>query len=103
MAIMKMIAPAPPDRCCCARRPMPPKKLERRKKSAISAIMPTSMPTSVAKRMSKLRTCDISWAITPWSSSRLSMLRAARAVTAIEACCGSRPVAKALGAASSMT
>ncbi len=29
----------------------------------MSAIMPTSTPTNVAKRMSKLRTWDISWAI----------------------------------------
>ena len=30
----------------------PPQKLQRRKKSATRAIMPTRMPTSVAKRMS---------------------------------------------------
>ena len=81
---------------------MPPNIVERRKKSAIRAIMPTSTPTSMAKRMSKLRTCDISWAITPWSSSRL-IISSSPAVTAIDACCGSRPVAKALGAGSLMT
>ena len=47
-------------------------------------------------RMSRLPTWLISWASTPRSSSQSRMLRMPR-VTATAACCGLRPVAKALG------
>ncbi len=52
--------------------------------------------------MSRLRTWLISCAMTPCSSSR-SSFSSSPVVTAIEACFGSRPVAKALGAVSGMT
>ena len=41
------------------------KKVKRRKKSANSAIEPTSTATRRAKRISRLRTCENSWASTP--------------------------------------
>ena len=49
----------------------------------------------------QLRTWDISWAMTPWSSSR-SSFSSRPVVIAIDACAGSRPVANAFGAVSSM-
>ena len=51
--------------------------------------------------MSKLRTWLSSWAMTPWSSSRSSFCSRPE-VMATDACPGSRPVANALGAVSSM-
>ena len=65
------------------------------------AIEPTSTPTISENLMSKLRTWDSSCARTPWSSSRSSFW-ARPVVIATEACFGSRPVAKALGAVSSI-
>ena len=62
---------------------------------------PTSTPTISEKRMSKLRTWESSWAMTPWSSSRSSFWRSP-VVMATDACSGSRPVANALGAVSSI-
>ena len=52
--------------------------------------------------MSKFRMWLISWAMTPWSSSR-SSFSSRPVVTATDACFGSRPVAKAFGAVSGMT
>ena len=52
-------------------------------------------------RMSKLRTWLSSWAMTPWSSSRSSFW-SSPVVIATDACFGSRPVANALGAVSSI-
>ena len=51
--------------------------------------------------MSRFRTCAISWAITPWSSSRFIVLRRP-VVTAMDAWSGSRPVANAFGSGSSI-
>ena len=65
-------------------------------------MLPTMTPTSSANRMSKFRTCDSSWPMTPWTSSR-SIRLSSPFVTAIEACCGSRPVANAFIDVSSMT
>ena len=62
---------------------------------------PSMMPASVMYRMSRCRMWLISWATTPWSSSRLS-LASRPAVTAMEADWGLRPVAKAFGAGSLM-
>jgi hypothetical protein len=76
--------------------------VKRRKKSARIAIVPTMTPTISENRMSRLRTCESSCAITPCSSSR-SSFSSSPVVIAIDACFGSRPVAKALGAVSSMT
>ena len=64
--------------------------------------MPTRTVTSSITRMSRLPTCDISWAMTPSSSVRSILSRRPR-VTVTDACAGSRPVAKAFGAESSMT
>ena len=61
-----------------------------------SSTAPSSAATSVIFRMSRFRTCAISWAITPWSSSRF-IVPSRPVVTAIEACSGSRPVANAFG------
>ncbi len=95
--------PLPPLSRFDERRPdMPPQNVKRRKKSASSAMLPTMTPTISENRMSKLRTCDSSWPMTPWSSSR-SSFSSRPLVIAIDACAGSRPVAKALGAVSSMT
>ncbi len=63
---------------------------------------PTMTPTTSEKRMSRLRTWDISWPMTPWSSSR-SSFSSRPVVMATEAWAGSRPVANAFGAVSSMT
>ncbi len=46
------LAWSPPESLPRRRPPIPPQKLQRRKKSAMRAIMPTRMPTSVSKRMS---------------------------------------------------
>ena len=94
--------PPPPEsdelrRCL----PTPPQIEKRRKKSARRAIEPTSTPTISEKRMSKFRTWLSSWAMTPWSSSRSSFCNRPT-VMATDACAGSRPVANALGAVSSM-
>lgn len=48
--------------------------------------------------MSRLYTCDSSWARTP-RSSRSFRIRRIPVVQQTAACCGSRPVAKALGEA----
>ena len=94
-------APLPPLSRLDDRRP-PPQNVKRRKKSARIAIAPTITPTISENRISKLRTCDSSWPMTPWSSSR-SSFSSSPVVIAIDACAGSRPVAKAFGAVSSMT
>ena len=94
--------PLPPPLLSRERRPPTLlQNVKRRKKSARIAIAPTITPTISENRMSKFRTCDISWAMTPWSSSRSSFSRRP-VVIATDACCGSRPVAKAFGAVSSM-
>ena len=94
--------PLPPLSRFEERRPdMPPQNVKRRKKSARMAIAPTITPTISENRMSKFRTCDSSWPMTPWSSSRSSFSRRP-VVIAIEACAGSRPVANAFGAVSSI-
>ena len=93
--------PLPPLSRFDRRLDMPPQNVKRRKKSARIAIAPTMTPTMSENRMSKLRTCESSWPMTPWSSSRSSFWRRP-VVIAIDACAGSRPVAKAFGAVSSM-
>ena len=83
-------------------RPSPLQNEMRRNQSAMRAIVPTMTPIRSMNRMSKFRTWLISCAMTPWSSSR-SSFSSSPAVTAMEACFGSRPVAKAFGAVSGMT
>ena len=62
------------------------------KNSESSTAAPTRVATMVPSRMSRSTTWDISWAITPSSSTRFIM--ASRpSVTAIDECSGSRPVA----------
>ena len=51
--------------------------------------------------MSRFRMWLISWPMTPWSSSR-SIFWTSPVVTASDACLGSRPVANAFGAVSSI-
>src|SRR6185369_6465944 len=95
IATTNMIAWSPPlpplSRSLDERRP-PPQNVNRRKKSARRAIEPTRTPTMSANRMSKFRTWESSWPMTPWSSSRSSFSRRP-VVIATEACFGSRPVA----------
>ena len=100
-----MIWRPPPPLSRLPRDRLPPvtllQKVKRRKKSASRAIEPTSVATSSVKRMSRLRTCASSWPMTPCSSSRSSFW-SRPVVIATLACFGSRPVAKAFGAVSSI-
>ena len=57
---------------------------------------PASVAAMVEISTSRFVTCDSSWASTP-SSSSSSRMRVIPSVTATAACCGFRPVAKALG------
>ena len=57
---------------------------------------PATMAAMLAMRMSRFLMCAISWASTP-SSSRAGSARWMPAVTAMAACLGLRPVAKAFG------
>ena len=77
----------PPPLSLLLERPRPPQNVKRRKKSASRAMLPTMTPTSRVKRMSKFRTCESSWAMTPWTSSRSIRVRRP-VVTAIDACFG---------------
>ncbi len=70
--------------------------------SDMRAIAPTMPASRVMSLVSKLRTCDISCATTPCSSSRLSV-RSKPSVTAMLALRGSMPVANALGSESGTT
>ena len=82
--------------------PRPPQNMLRKMKSERRAAIPSSTATISINRMSKLRTCESSWAITPCNSFRSSLVSSPR-VTATDECFGSRPVAKAFGALSSIT
>ena len=70
--------------------------------NASIVIAPAMVATTVMISVSRLPTCAISWAMTPASSSRVSMWRMP-VVTATAAFCGLRPVAKALGEGSSIS
>ncbi len=86
-----------------SRRPRPPpQNHERMKTSDINTAAPTTVATTVPIKMSRSRMWDISWPITPSSSTRF-IVSSRPWVTAIDECLGSRPVAKALGAASGTT
>ena len=99
---MNAAAPPPPrSESLLLRRP-PPQNVNRRNQSASSAMAPTRTPTRSVKRMSRLPIWLISCPITPCSCSR-SSLSSRPVVTATLACSGSRPVANAFGAVSSMT
>ena len=99
----KITLPSPPPSRPRPRPPMPPPNQNQRSmKSAIRTTAPTSVATIVPSRMSRSRTCDISCATTPSSSTRFIM-SSSPCVTAIEECSGSRPVANALGACSGTT
>ncbi len=74
----------------------PPKSSENWRKLAIAEIAPATIAAMLAMRMSRLAMCAISCASTP-SSSRGPSARWMPAVTAIAACLGLRPVAKAFG------
>ena len=63
---------------------------------------PSMMPIVVMSATSRFAMCPISWATTPWSSSR-SRISRRPVVTATLALLGSRPAANALGEGSSMT
>ena len=78
----------------------PPNHIMRIKKSLKIAMAPAVVAATAETNVSRFATCDISWAITPCSSSR-SMTSRIRVVNAMRACSGSRPVANALGALSS--
>ena len=72
----------------------------------IAMLAMNEMPVATAAatepiRMSRLRTCMISWARTPLISSQLQMAMRP-SVTATAACSGLRPVAKAFGCGSGL-
>ena len=96
------MAPPPPSLELPRRRPPTPLQNEiRRNQSASRAMDPTMTPTRSMNRMSRFRMWLISWPMTPWSSSR-SIFWTSPVVTANDACLGSRPVANAFGAVSSI-
>ena len=64
--------------------------------SEIIAMAPTVATATVITKMSPLRMCATSWAITPSSSARF-ILSIKPVVTATAALSALRPVAKALG------
>ena len=76
----------------------PPKNMP---KLASIEIAPATVAEIVEIRMSRFFTCASSWAITP-RSSRSDSMRMMPVVAATAAFSGLRPVAKALGCASSM-
>ena len=79
----------------------PPKKLTRMNISTTTVMRPAKTTATVITRISRLPTCESSWASTPSSSARSSRARSP-VVTATTACLGSRPAANALGALSSI-
>ena len=80
----------------------PPNTIERKAMSASSAITPANTTASVIRRVSRLRTCEISWAITA-SSSRFGIVWSSPVVTPTKLEPGRSPVANAFGAGSSTT
>ena len=82
-------------------RPRPPYQSERRTISERMTMEPSMTAARVMNCTSRFLRWPISWAMTPWSSSRLR--RYIRpVVTVMELVSGLRPTAKALGAGSSM-
>ena len=82
--------------------PDPPQNVKRRKKSASSAIEPTSTPTISAEP--DVEVADVRQLVGDDALELLAVsFSSSPDVIATEACFGSRPVAKALGAVSLMT
>ena len=81
---------------------LPPHHRFLKKRSDRKAIIPTRIDTTARSLVSKFFICESSWAMTPSSSLRSSFC-SIPVVAQTMACFGSRPVAKALGAVSSMT
>ena len=82
-------------------RPSPSRPLKNIAKLASAEIAPAIVADTVEIRMSRCFTWASSWAITPRNSRALSAARMP-VVAATAACSGLRPVAKALGASSSI-
>ena len=83
--------------------PMPLSRLRPKRKPNCASIemAPATVAATVMVRMSRLRICASSWAITPSSSSRVRSWRMP-VVAATAAFSGLRPVAKAFGCCSRM-
>ncbi len=81
--------------------PTPPKMRKRDPYQAKSTIVPSRTPHIAMSSTSRFLMWDISWPMTPCSSSRFSFWSRPE-VIATDALLGSRPVAKAFSAGSSM-